>query len=141
MEEQKRPGVGLGIILMNQENKVLLGKRKGSHGAGTWSFPGGHIEEFETLEKCAYREIGEELGMDDITLIDIHSVATTEDFFHYEKLHYITLYVRAKAGIKKPFLKEPDKCSGWEWFEWGKFPAPLFTCVGNLVRQNYNPFK
>jgi 8-oxo-dGTP diphosphatase len=43
--EEKRPKVGVGIIVL-QEGKVLLGKRKNSHGEGTWAFGGGHLEWF-----------------------------------------------------------------------------------------------
>ena len=61
MNDQK-PKVGLGVCIV-KDNKVLLGKRKGSHGAGTWSFPGGHLEFQETWEKCAKREVLEETGL------------------------------------------------------------------------------
>jgi 8-oxo-dGTP diphosphatase len=39
----KIPGkvmVGIGVVIINRD-KILLGKRKGSHGAGEWSVPGG----------------------------------------------------------------------------------------------------
>jgi 8-oxo-dGTP diphosphatase len=36
-----RPKVGVGVCIV-KDNKVLLGKRKNSHGDGTWAFPGGH---------------------------------------------------------------------------------------------------
>ena len=42
------PRVGIAAIV-KKDNKVLLGKRKGSHGSGAWNFPGGHLEFFETL--------------------------------------------------------------------------------------------
>ncbi len=38
--DKKYPKVGVGVMIM-RENKVLLGLRQGSHGAGEWSFPGG----------------------------------------------------------------------------------------------------
>ncbi len=39
----QRPQVGTGIII-TKDNQVLLIKRKGPQGAGTWSTPGGHLE-------------------------------------------------------------------------------------------------
>ena len=37
------PRVGVGVILVNHQGQVLLGKRKGSH-APYWSIAGGHLE-------------------------------------------------------------------------------------------------
>jgi 8-oxo-dGTP diphosphatase len=52
MSEAKFPRVGVGVIII-KNNKVLLLKRKASHGIGTWAFVGGHLEFNETLEECA----------------------------------------------------------------------------------------
>ena len=56
------PQVGVGVLIL-RDGKVLLGRRKGSHGAGCWSAPGGHLEFGETLEDCAAREVLEETGL------------------------------------------------------------------------------
>ncbi len=46
-----------------KEGKVLCAKRGPSMSmAGKWEFPGGKLEEGETLEACLVREIHEELG-------------------------------------------------------------------------------
>ena len=44
MTEKKYPRVGVGVMIQNKKGEVLLGLRQGSHGAGEWSFPGGHNE-------------------------------------------------------------------------------------------------
>ncbi len=41
--ENNYPKVGVGVMIL-KDGKVLLTKRKGSHGAGMYSFPGGHLE-------------------------------------------------------------------------------------------------
>ena len=43
-EDKKYPKVGIGVMIQNADGLVLLGLRKGSHGSGEWSFPGGHLE-------------------------------------------------------------------------------------------------
>lgn len=128
---------------MKDNGQVLLGKRKGSHGARTWSFPGGHIEYMEELEDCAKREVAEETGLDEenIKLIDKYSVATTNDFFKKEDKHYVTLFIRAKHIFGEPKVMEKDYCEEWKWFFWDKLPYPLCVSTENLLKQNYNPFK
>ncbi len=43
--------------------EILLGQRKGAHGAGTWATPGGHLEFGESVKACATRELLEETGL------------------------------------------------------------------------------
>ena len=138
MSEEKRPKVGIGVIIL-KEKKVLLGKRRNSHGAGTWSFPGGNLEYFESFRRCGLREILEETGLD-VRLIDEDSIATTNDLFE-EGEHYITLFLRAAHLQGEPRVMEPDKCERWGWYSWNKFPKPLFLPVQNLLKQEYNPFE
>lgn len=140
MKKEERPLVGLGIIIRN-DGKVLLGKRKGSHGEGTWSFPGGHLEKFETLEICGLRENSEETGLEIEVIDKNYSPITTNDFFAKENKHYVTLYIRANYLSGEPKVKEPEKCEEWKWFEWENLPNNLFIPVKNLIKTGYNPFK
>jgi 8-oxo-dGTP diphosphatase len=132
---ENRPKAGLGVILL-KENKVLLLKRKGSHGAGEWSFPGGHLEFFETFEECAKRETREETGLE-IEIIKKEPVAITNDFFRKENKHYITLYMESNYLYGKPKILEPEKCEAIEWFSWKNLPEPLFLPIQNLIKQKY----
>lgn len=134
----ERPGVGLAVIVVNKD-KVLLGKRKNAHGEGTWAFPGGHLELYETFEDCAIREVREETGLD-VNLIDRFPKIATNDFFKKEDKHYVTLFMRARYAHGEPQRIEPDKCEGWKWFGWQEMPNPLFVPVQNLIKQGYNPF-
>lgn len=59
MNKGNWPKVGVGIMVM-KNGKVLLGKRKGSHGTGKYAWPGGHMEHMESFEECAKREVREE---------------------------------------------------------------------------------
>jgi 8-oxo-dGTP diphosphatase len=63
-DENKRwPRVGVGVMIV-RGGKVLIGQRKGSHGAGQHALPGGKLEWKETWEECARREILEETGIE-----------------------------------------------------------------------------
>lgn len=51
-------------IIINNENKVLLCKRKSNKSQGNrWEFPGGKIENGETHKEALIREIKEELSL------------------------------------------------------------------------------
>jgi len=135
MEEKNRPKVGVGVIVV-KDGKVLLGKRKGAHGEGTWAFPGGHLEFFETLEDCAKREVLEETG---IEVRNLQKFTYTNDVFPIEQKHYITCFVKADYASGDVRVIEPDKCEEWKWFSWGEFPEPIFTSLQNLLKENINP--
>ncbi|MCX6781821.1 MAG: NUDIX hydrolase [Candidatus Magasanikbacteria bacterium] len=133
--EDKRPKVGVGVIII-KNGRILMGKRKNSHGDGTWSFPGGHLEFNETWEDCAARETMEEAG---IKINGIRFGTATNDIFSNEEKHYITIFMLADYDSGEIKIMEPDKCEKWEWFEWGDLPRPLFLPIQNLLRDNYNP--
>ncbi|MCU5775531.1 NUDIX hydrolase [Erwiniaceae bacterium BAC15a-03b] len=125
------PRVGVGVLIFRQ-GKLLLGCRKGSHGAESWSAPGGHLEFGESVEQCARREVLEETGLQ---LATIERGPVTNDIFADEQKHYITLFALAYAPAGEPRLCEPDKCSGWQWFAVDALPAPLFLPLQNLLLQ------
>ena len=128
-----RPSVGVAVIII-KDKKVLLGKRKNSHGAGSWAFPGGHLEFNESIEECAKREVFEETGLH---IKNISYATFTNDIFIKEQKHYVTLFVTADYDHGDIELKEPDKCEVWDWFQWDKLPEPKFLSLENLLQQGY----
>ena len=132
--------VGVGPFLLNSRFEILLGKRKGSHGAGEWSLPGGHIEKFETIEQATLREIKEETGLTKVRFLK--KLSYSENFFPEEDKHYITCYTLAQLIEGEPQLIEPDKCEGWQWFDpmpFDHLPSPLFggikTQISDIQRE------
>lgn len=127
------PRVGIGVLIFNQ-NRILLGQRKGSHGALTWSPPGGHLEFGETLEDCAMREVQEETGL---KLDTPKMLAVTNDVFHTEDKHYVTIFFRADfpEGQEVQNL-EPHKLIEWNWVEVEKLPENLFLPMKNLLNSH-----
>ncbi|RLJ07409.1 MAG: DNA mismatch repair protein MutT [Candidatus Aenigmatarchaeota archaeon] len=133
----ERPRIGVGVIVI-KDGKVLLGKRRGSHGKGSWCFPGGHLEFNESVEECARREVREEVG---IEIKNLKMGPFTNDIFKKEGKHYVTLFVISEYKSGEVRVMEPDKCERWEWFEWKKLPKPLFLPIRNLLKQGFDPFK
>lgn len=130
------PQVGVGVIV-KKDDKILLGKRKNTHGEGTWSFPGGHLEFNEEIEDCARREVEEETG---ISIKNIRYATFTNDIFEEEGKHYVTLFVVCDYRRGAVSVKESHKCEKWDWFKWDNLPHPLFLPINNLLKQNFNPF-
>jgi len=137
MEQEQRPKVGVGVIVI-KDGKILLGKRKGTHGEGSWAFPGGHLEFGERLEDCAKREVMEETG---ITIKNIKKLTFTNDIFKEENKHYITIFMTANHDSGEPMIMEPEKCECWEWYDWNNMPSPLFLPIENLIKKGYSPIK
>ncbi len=132
----ERPKVGLGVMVI-KEGKILLGKRKNSHGEGAWSYPGGHLEYGESWEECAKREVSEETG---IEINNLRFATATNDIFEKEQRHYVTIFILADHSGGEVKLMEPDKCEQWQWFEWEKLPSPLFVPIQNQIKAGFNPF-
>jgi len=130
-----RPKIGVGVCVI-KDNKVLLGKRKKSHGQGSWHFPGGHLEFNEKVEDCARREVLEETG---IKIKNLRLGPFTNDIFKEERKHYVTLFVIADYDSGEVKVLEPEKCEKWGWFKWDNLPQPLFLPIRNLLKKGYNP--
>jgi 8-oxo-dGTP diphosphatase len=130
-----RPMIGVGVLVV-RDGRVLLGERRGAHGAGTWAPPGGHLEFGETVDTCARREVREETGLE---ISNVREAPYTSDVFQAEHKHYITLFVTASAPTGEPEVREPLKCSRWSWHPWSELPRPLFAPLATLLARGFVP--
>jgi len=106
-----------GIMLLTSDNETLLLRRAQSCDfPGTFTIPGGHQEEDETLEECARRETLEETG------------------FNYEGPlellrddgHFTTYIARA---IEKFDVTICDESTGYVWSHPDESPRPLHPAL------------
>jgi 8-oxo-dGTP diphosphatase len=131
---QQRTFAGVATIL-RRGDMVLMGKRKGAHGAGTWSFPGGGMEKDDaTMVAAARRELVEETTI----LLDadrIKFLAVNDTYHEDADRHWVTLLFEAEYGEdeKEPVLREEDKCEEWRWFHRDDLPSPLFLPVQKFI--------
>ena len=91
-----------GILIWN--DKVLIGKRKltNEHQPGKGEFPGGKMEEGETIDETIIREFKEEL---DIEIYPFHEFRTLND----ENIEFTPMTVRLVGGKAKLLEHEEIK--------------------------------
>ena len=120
--------VGIGIMVF-KNGKVLLSKRKGSHGAGEYASPGGHLEFGESFTECAKRECREEAG------IEIKNVRflRLSNLKQYAGKHYLDIGLVADWKSGNPKVLEPEKAESWDWYHLDKLPKPLFETVKTFL--------
>jgi len=72
--QYKNPTVGVAVVLVD-DGKLLLVKRRSASKGGMWCIPCGHVEWDEEIRSCASREMKEETGFDVILgpVFDAHS--------------------------------------------------------------------
>ena len=66
MTDQYRRCVGM--MILNNENKILVGKRL-DHPSGHWQMPQGGIDDNENPNEAVWREMHEEIGTNNATII------------------------------------------------------------------------
>ena len=108
-------------------------RRSRSHGAGTWSPPGGYLEYGERPEDCAIREAKEETGID---VAEVRFLAITNDVF-VEGKHHVTLWFEAVRFSGEAGLTAPDEATEVGWFPWNAIPEPRFLPFRQLLEGNY----
>jgi 8-oxo-dGTP diphosphatase len=128
------PFVGASAIVI-RDGAVLLGRRRGAHGAGTFAFPGGKPDPGEHPSDTVRRELHEETGL---VARSIRPVAWTSDVFADGNLHYVTLH-HLVAAKGEPELREPDKVEAWDWYAWDALPEPLFAPAASLIAGGWRP--
>lgn len=125
--------VGVGVFIIDDQNRVLLGYRVGSHGAGTWGLPGGHVEYGEQPLETARREVLEETGMELGHIWSYSMIPYVTNIYPDEHKQYITLYFVAEHLGHQPCVMEPRKCIEWRWFPLHALPDALFESEGYML--------
>jgi len=119
-----RPNVG--IILANRAGQVLWARRCG-HDA--WQFPQGGISENESPEQAMYRELWEEVGLEQP---DVRLIAATRGWLRYrlprryvrqdnnpvcigQKQKWFLLQMLAEDERVSLTCTHPPEFDGWRW--------------------------
>lgn len=110
---------------------VLMLRREGKHGAGTWCFPGGWQEFGEPIARTAVRETFEETG---VASEAGPVVAVTDDYMADDAIHFTTWFVACRYLDGVGEVVEPDKCPEVRWVHTEMLPTlPLFGPLANFL--------
>lgn len=89
-----------GGLVLNEHNELLLIFRRGS-----WDLPKGKLDPGESIEDCALREVEEETGVRNLTLIDFLGITQHQYFDPYLKeevikeSHWYTMSVKGVPAL------------------------------------------
>lgn len=94
------PRVGSALIVRDEANRILLGKRSKDPQRGSWILPGGKIHAFETIAQAAARELAEETGLD----VEIEGQFQVYEIVEPPNEHRIIIYswAHVRGGSLKP---------------------------------------
>lgn len=126
-----QPIIGVGVLVW-RDGKLLLGKRINHDRSICWQFPGGHLEHGESVTDCARREVWEETG---VKVSQLRHLGFTDKPFEVKQRRYITLLVSCVHESGEVKTREPEKCDGWQWFDYPVLPSPLFLPITQFMAQ------
>lgn len=127
----KQIGVGVGAFILNEQQQLLLVKRKKQPEAQHWSLPGGKVEYMETLENAIIREIKEELN---IVIEPQRLLCVTNHIIASPAAHFVAPTFAAKIIAGTVQNMEPHSASAIGFFALDNLPQPLTITTINALR-------
>ena len=116
-------------VLIQDEDRLLLGKRAVPPGEGKWAIPSGYIEFEDDYLSTAIYEAKEETGLD----VRIHSVFNVISSFYSPRHHFLVVYVIAERVGGE--LRAGDDMAEVDWFPI-KGPLPELAFIEDMDTLN-----
>ncbi len=118
-----------GGIVKNENGKILFQYRRGK-----WDLPKGKLDEGETLEECAIREVEEETGLHEIHLGELIGITTHHYIEKGEKIEKETHWFAMKvSGSQKLVPQEEEDISELKWVAENELEPYLSNSFPNII--------
>ncbi|MFD1935877.1 NUDIX hydrolase [Nonomuraea mangrovi] len=121
--------IGVGVVLVDSDGRILLGERIKSGEEPSWCLPGGAVEPGESFEAAAVRELAEETGIHDA----VRPLVTAVIVDSHEGTARVTAAVAMTAGRTAARVTEPEVFASWQWFAPEQLPEPLFPATAQVL--------
>ena len=121
--------IAAGGIVENENKEILLIFRRGK-----WDLPKGKLDEGETIEECAVREVEEETGLRSIQqgeLIEVTLHNYIEKGTEIEKETY--WYAMKVEGEKKLVAQTEEDIEDIKWVKESELPEYLANTYNNII--------
>lgn len=122
------PGVGVGVIILNEKNQVLLILRNDDPNKalsdmrleGTWTLPAGKVKTGETLFDAAIRKAKQEVNLD---ISDLEIVSIADDINEFA--HFVTVGILARMYEGTINLGNTEEHVDYGFFDFDDLPDNL----------------
>lgn len=119
------PGVGIGILLLNDKKQVLMILRNEDPNKalsdmrleGTWTLPAGKVKVGETIFEAAVRKTKQEVNLD---ISDLELISVADDINEYA--HFVTIGVLAQMYSGTIDLGNTEEHVDYDFFDLDKLP-------------------
>jgi len=130
LRQNSVPRVGVGVLILNPPDQVLLTLRKRAPEAGCWSIVGGKVDFLETLDQCAIREAREEAGVE-VELVCL--LCVTDHVLPGEGQHWVAPAFLGRVVSGQVHNCEPEKTQDIKWFALSAVPKNLTMTARNAI--------
>lgn len=133
----KRVDVAYVLLYDDKNRRILMVKNKGKSSSSFYTLPGGAVENGETLEQAAIREVKEETGLE-VSVTGINSVS---EAFLEERGHHVIFFTfigRITGGKQQILL--PEEIEEITWMDAESAAQYLHLSEGQLEWSNEIPY-
>jgi mutator protein MutT len=129
--------VAAGGIVENEKGEILLQLRRGK-----WDLPKGKLDDGETIEECAVREVEEETGLKDIQLGELIGTTThryTERNMDIEKeTHWFAMKVNGVQNLVPQLSEDITELKWVNEHELEPYLSNTFANIIEIVEKYYD---
>jgi len=146
MEDKILPlRIGVGIVVLNSDNKVFVGKRK-DNPVDKWQMPQGGVDPGETLLEAMKRELIEETSIKNIKVLkeldywleyqlpkDLVGIIWQGKYRGQKQKWFIVRFLGSDNQIKLD-TKKPEFIE-WKWLDMNKLPNVIVDFKKNVYKK------